>query len=358
VRRVAILAAALLLGACGGSTADDVEVGPDASVDQGALDVAADLAEATAPDTLDDDPAPDAEASPPVPLTPAECVADPACTTPILNAHRGLCGDEPENTIAAFLQCEQFVVPMFEIDLRQTSDGAVVLMHDDTVDRTTDGEDRFPGRTAVSQLTLAEFLSLVIDDARCQAAPDASPDRCHPTTFATLLARTQAASVLFLDFKDGQPEAVAADILAADAAGRVIFFDSSFERLRAYRQAVPGGLVMPRAEAIEDFAAFVAPENDDLDLRWIHGDPFHATPEVATLLKAHGVRLYFNVFTLSDVPFAAASAIDDPAKKEPWLQKAHAALDKAIADGGSGFGTEFAPLGAAYLYPNGFGVAR
>lgn len=352
-RSSGILAAALLVVACAGQGAqatDVADVTPDIASDAAVEATPDATSEATSEAT--------GETLPPVPVTPAECVADPACPFPILNAHRGKCGGEPENTLAAFLECEQFVVPMFEIDLRMTSDGAVVLMHDDTVDRTTDGETRFPGRTAVNQLTLAEFLTLVIDDDRCEADPDTNPDRCHPTSFATLLARTSQASVLFLDFKDGEPEAVAADILAADAAGRVIFFDSSFERLRAYRDAVPGGLVMPRAETVDDYAAFLAPANDDLEMLWIHGDPEHAVPAVTDLLKSRGVRLYFNVFTLSDVPFAASEAIADPAKKEPWLQKAHAALDEAVADGGAGFGTEFAPLGAAYLYPNGFGVAR
>lgn len=56
--------------------------------------------------------------------------------------------------------------------------------------------------------------------------------------------------------------------------------------------------------------------------------------------------------------FAASEALDDPAKKEPWLQKAHQAMDDARAAGGLGFGTEFAHLGAAQWYPNGFGVGR
>ncbi len=342
---VLLLSIVALGSACGASSgSNDVE--PDA-----AADVAADAV----PDAPPADLAADEVAPPPV--TPAECVADPACPFPLLNAHRGLCGDEPENTYAAFTECQQHVVPMFEIDLRMTADGHVVLMHDDTVDRTTDGETRFPGRTKVDQLTLAEIQSLVVDDPRCAADPDANPDRCHPATFAGLLARTDAQNVLFLDFKDGDPAAVAADILAADAGARVIFFDSDFARLRAFRAAVPGGLVMPRAEEEDDFAAFLGPENDDLQIRWIHGDPSHAVPAVTDLLRARGVRLYFNLFTLSDVPFAASEALDDPSKKAPWLLKAHNAMEAALAAGGLGFGTEFAHLGAAHWYPNGFGVA-
>ena len=347
-----VLLAALLTVSCS-STGPGSDVAAEAT-----LDTAPEAFADTAPEAFADT-TPDATPDVTAPAwTAASCVADPACPLPLLNAHRGLCGDEPENTLAAFAECEQLAVPMFEVDLRMTSDGHVVVMHDSTVDRTTDGETRYPGRTEVSLLTLAEFQALVIDDARCADDPDASPARCHPCSFADLLAFTTADSVLFLDFKDGDPATVAADINAAGAGGRILFFDSDLGRLRAYREAVPGGLVMPRAEAEADFATFLDPANDDLELRWVHGDPYHAVPAVTEALKARGVRLYFNLFTLSDVPFAAAEALDDPAKKQPWLDKAHAALDQAIADGGSGFGTEFAPLGAAYLYPHGFGAAR
>lgn len=299
----------------------------------------------------------EAEAEMQAAVTPPACIADRDCPYPILNAHRGLCGDEPENTIAAFLQCESYGIPMFEIDLRQTADGKVVLMHDSSVDRTTDGATRFPGRVNVSQLTLSEFKSLVVNDSRCAAAPEATPDRCHPASFAELLARTKAESVLFLDFKDGEPQVVAADILAAGAGARVIFFDSDLARLRAYRQAVPGGIVMPRAESVDDYAAFLAPANDDLELLWIHGDPGHAA-SVASLLKERRVRLYFNLFTVSDLYFGSYDLTVDPARKAEALKKARQALDAAILSGGSGFGTEYAQYGAAYLYPQGFGLPR
>ena len=285
------------------------------------------------------------------------CIADPDCPYPILNAHRGLCGDEPENTIAAFLQCEGYGVPMFEIDLRQTADGRIVLMHDSSVTRTTDGAERFPGRGDVSGLSVAEFKSLVIKDERCQTAPESAPDRCHPATFAELLARTSRESVLFLDFKDGDPQLVAADILAAKAQARVIFFDSDLARLRAYRRAVPGGLVMPRAEEVADYSAFLAAANADLDLRWIHGDPGDAA-EVKELLKEKRVRLYFNLFTTSDIYFGTSDMTADAGRKAEYLEKAHRAMDAALESGGSGFGTEFARFGAAYWYPRGFGLPR
>ncbi len=73
----------------------------------------------------------------------------------LLGAHRGGADLWPENTIEAFKQAAaQFPGILLETDARLTADGAVVLMHDATVDRTTDGTG------AISAMTLAETKAL------------------------------------------------------------------------------------------------------------------------------------------------------------------------------------------------------
>jgi glycerophosphoryl diester phosphodiesterase len=58
----------------------------------------------------------------------------------LLVAHRGGAGLAPENTLTAFQQAlERWGADMLELDVRATADGAVVVIHDATVDRTTDG---------------------------------------------------------------------------------------------------------------------------------------------------------------------------------------------------------------------------
>lgn len=58
----------------------------------------------------------------------------------ILNiGHRGASGDFPENTIAAFRGAVEAGAQMCELDVRLSADGAIVVIHDETVDRTTDG---------------------------------------------------------------------------------------------------------------------------------------------------------------------------------------------------------------------------
>ncbi|MDC0309616.1 glycerophosphodiester phosphodiesterase family protein [bacterium] len=57
-------------------------------------------------------------------------------------AHRGASDTHPENTIAAFREAIRLGAQMIEFDVALTGDGKLVLMHDHTIDRTTDGSCR------------------------------------------------------------------------------------------------------------------------------------------------------------------------------------------------------------------------
>ncbi|MEX0829420.1 MAG: glycerophosphodiester phosphodiesterase family protein [Nitrospirales bacterium] len=53
--------------------------------------------------------------------------------------HRGAAGHAPENTPASLVEAVKFGVDLVEFDVRRSLDGALVLLHDQTVDRTTNG---------------------------------------------------------------------------------------------------------------------------------------------------------------------------------------------------------------------------
>ena len=55
-------------------------------------------------------------------------------------AHRGWCAKYPENTMAAFRAAMEIGVDQIETDVRVSRDGELVLIHDATVDRTTNGK--------------------------------------------------------------------------------------------------------------------------------------------------------------------------------------------------------------------------
>src|SRR5437764_8194138 len=70
--------------------------------------------------------------------------------------HRAGAGIAPENTLGAIRQAIRLRVDYVEVDVRTTRDGAFVIMHDPTVDRTTGGHG------TVRDLTLAEIRGLAV----------------------------------------------------------------------------------------------------------------------------------------------------------------------------------------------------
>lgn len=60
----------------------------------------------------------------------------------VMTAHRGFSGCYPENTLTAFRQAVELGADIIEFDVRETADGVPVIMHDETLDRTTDGHGK------------------------------------------------------------------------------------------------------------------------------------------------------------------------------------------------------------------------
>ena len=69
-------------------------------------------------------------------------------------AHRGAMDTHPENTLSAFIEAMRLGVHMIEFDVRITKDGHLVILHDETIDRTTNGKGK------ISELTIDEVKKL------------------------------------------------------------------------------------------------------------------------------------------------------------------------------------------------------
>jgi len=72
----------------------------------------------------------------------------------ILVAHRGASGDYPENTLLAFRKAFEFGATWLELDVHLSADGELVVIHDDRLERTTNGSG------LVSDLLLSELQAL------------------------------------------------------------------------------------------------------------------------------------------------------------------------------------------------------
>ena len=87
-------------------------------------------------------------------LTSMSCNSDPTMPLNGICAHRGARNTHPENTIAAFREAIRLGAHMIECDVQLSKDKKMVIMHDATVDRTTNGTGN------VSELSLHELKAL------------------------------------------------------------------------------------------------------------------------------------------------------------------------------------------------------
>ncbi len=152
-------------------------------------------------------------------------------TRPLKIGHRGAAGSAPENTLASFRRAVALGVDGVELDLRRTRDGALVVIHDETLDRTTSGTGR------VAERALAEIRTL---DAGSWMGPEFAGERV-PTLEEVATALPERIA-LFLEVKaiSWQNPAIAEDVARVLreagllARARVSSFDHRLlRRLRA-----------------------------------------------------------------------------------------------------------------------------
>jgi glycerophosphoryl diester phosphodiesterase len=156
---------------------------------------------------------------------------------PVHISHRGGADVAPENTLYAFdVAITQYRTDVLEIDLHPTSDGEIVILHDETVDRTTDATG------LVREMTLAEVKTL---DAAYKFDPDGDgtyPLRGQSITIPTLAEAFEAHPQMHfnLEIKEWdtvQIESTVVELVQAYGMEELVCWgssnDGSAERLKA-----------------------------------------------------------------------------------------------------------------------------
>jgi glycerophosphoryl diester phosphodiesterase len=127
-------------------------------------------------------------------------------------AHRGAGFDAPENTLPALERAIALGCAMAEVDLRYTADGEIVLMHDLTVDRTTDGAGKL-SEFALARLGQLDAGSWFGEAFRGTRIP----------TLQEAIALCRGKTQLYLDLKEEDPAPVARRVQELQAHPWVVF---------------------------------------------------------------------------------------------------------------------------------------
>lgn len=224
-------------------------------------------------------------------------------------AHRGGARLWPENTLAAFRNAATLAIDAVELDVQMSRDGRLIVFHDTTVERLTDGTGN------ILDLDFAYLRSL----NAAAHFPGGWPEPQRIPTLAEALATLQSPLQVLIEVKaskrgevyDRYPrivEAVLNEVRAAHMLERalVISFDwSVLPEIRALEPALATGAIVSKEvwrvggneQATALFNGLVE-QLAALGVSWISLDYRLFSPEMPAIVHAHGLQL--NLWTVDD----------------------------------------------------------
>ncbi|WP_294194291.1 glycerophosphodiester phosphodiesterase family protein [uncultured Sphingomonas sp.] len=238
-------------------------------------------------------------------------VAHRGCHNPA--PHHGLMGTVPENSRAALERCVAIGADMMETDVRRSADGTLVILHDATVDRTTDGTG------AVDRLTWPQLSQLRLRDDEGGAKAPLTEERM--LTLDQILALAKGRIMLNLDVKANIYVEVAAAVRRAGMEKQIVIKTEVGPNTPAMAAQAPFDrlLYMPiplNPDGKADLAGIVTAQLADARPIGVELPRMDAAqlPPVVAIANAHRVRLWIN--TLWD-GFVAGYGGDEQALRDP-----------------------------------------
>ncbi|HSF09019.1 MAG TPA: glycerophosphodiester phosphodiesterase family protein [Nitrospirales bacterium] len=152
---------------------------------------------------------------------------------PLRIGHRGAAGHAPENTLAALELAIKYGVDMVEFDVRRSADGALVLLHDASVDRTTNGEG------SIEELSLSVLRKL-----------DAGGGESIPLLEEALACLSGRAGAMIELKVRGIAADVCAKVQVADFHGTVIYASFFHEELLPVRRLLGDAFTLALIEDV------------------------------------------------------------------------------------------------------------
>jgi len=209
---------------------------------------------------------------------------DPASPRVLIAAHRGAHLDAPENSLEAFRQTIDMGIDIIELDVRCTKDGQLVVIHDRTVDRTTNGKG------AVDSLTFDEIRKLKLTFRGRQT------DQQIPTLKEALML---AKGKILVDLDIKAVSCIDKIMKAVKETGTetsCFFFVTKIEQVKLLKEYDAGFRTLLRTNSGKDAQAALATIRSEA----IHIDTSHNTKAVTDLIKRSGSRVWINALGAVD----------------------------------------------------------
>ena len=207
-------------------------------------------------------------------------------------AHRGASAKAPENTLAAFRLAHELGADGVELDVQLTADGQVVVIHDETLDRTTSGKG------PVGVRTLRQIKALDASNGR-----EGYQGESVPTLDEVLDVLGPTGMNLNIELKNsvepypGLEQAVLGIVDAAGLAERVIY--SSFNHISATqlaRSSQPSRVGLLFSDVLTEPWGYA----QRLDMAALHPHWKYVQFVPETIERCHALGMDINVWTVDD----------------------------------------------------------
>jgi glycerophosphoryl diester phosphodiesterase len=212
-------------------------------------------------------------------------------------SHRGEHLQRPENTMPAFQEAIRVGADFIEVDVQTTSDGKLVLSHDATVDRCTDGKGR------VSEMTFEQIEAL---DAGIKKAPEYAGTKVPTFDQALDLARGKIG--IYVDVKNASAQDLVTHIDGHGMTDHVVIYCRA-SLCKQIEDLNPKLKVMPESNTVEHSHMLV----DLLHPKVIAFGAGDWKPEIIAVAKQANAEVYVDRMGTTDGPEGWQSAIDDGA---------------------------------------------
>jgi len=171
---------------------------------------------------------------------------NPSADQILVAAHRAFHIKYPENSLAAIRHSIENGIDMIEIDVRQTADGVLVLMHDVSVERTTNGIGKVRD-LAYDQIKKLNLKNLDGDDLQ------------HPVpSLREVLEFTKNKILIDIDIKDAPVKKLVDLVRQTGTADQVLFFQHHNVTHDSVLTMDKNLMVVPRAETTDQVLQFLA----------------------------------------------------------------------------------------------------
>ena len=203
---------------------------------------------------------------------------NPKSETILVAAHRGAHIGNCENSLLSTQKSIEIGVDIIELDVKVTKDGVPVLMHDGTINRTTNGTGKVSDYTLeeLKKFRLKSWLGILTDE--------------QIPTFEEVLNLAKGKIMIDIDMKTGDYEAIVEVVKKTKTGDQVFYFDNDYEQLENIVKLDPKAMIMPRAYSYEMADSALKIFNPPI----VHIDPKFYDEKVCTLLRNHNARIWIN----------------------------------------------------------------